>query len=644
MLRRLLCCLGLACAALPALAETVLPPFDQVRASHVASDALLLDRHGNPLADLRLDPQARRLGWTPLSALSPAMRDALLRAEDRRFFQHKGVDWLAFAGAAWQNLWGNTKRGASTLTMQVAGLLDPDLRLPKTNGGRRSLGQKWDQSVAALALEEQWSKAQIFEAYLNLAPFRGDLQGITAASELIFGVSPAQLDVSQASLLAALLRGPNARPAIVARRACVLAEGMGRARLCPEITRLATTRLDAPRHLPRHALAPHLARLSLKQPGEIRHSLLDAGLQRQLLAALQAQGDEGAAALLLDSTSGEVLAWIGAVNPARADGVSQPRLLADWWAPLATLMALESRRFNAASPLPRGWSLDDDSPNPAREATHNWLSLRNALQQQESTALAHLRRQQGPATWQARLPLLGLAPAIDGAAVAPTLLQLAALWRSFEQTDFRAARAFSGQPSDALAVWEPAATRLLLDLLREQGWPLWQSRALDGKGPVLVGSAGPYVLAFAPTAPLAARERWLALASALAGEPAPPVLTGLEQAIVSFEPPLEAARREHFLPGTRISQLSALPGLRQAQIRFPLSDTAYEIPADPAQRLRWALSADSALALTWRLDGQLLGSGRHLPWWPQPGVHTLEILSPAGDLLDSVEFQVMLAE
>lgn len=65
--------------------------------------------------------------------------------------------------------------------MQLAGLLEPTLRMPGAPGARRSVGQKWDQGLAAVALEKQWTKPQIFEAYLNLAPFRGDLQGVGAA-------------------------------------------------------------------------------------------------------------------------------------------------------------------------------------------------------------------------------------------------------------------------------------------------------------------------------------------------------------------------------------------------------------------------------------------------------------------------------
>ena len=87
-------------------------------------------------------------------------------------------------------------------------------------GTRRSVGQKWDHGAAARDIERRWTKAQILEAYLNLAPFRGELRGISAASRGLFGKDPDGVDAREAVLLAALLRGPNASADRVAVRAC----------------------------------------------------------------------------------------------------------------------------------------------------------------------------------------------------------------------------------------------------------------------------------------------------------------------------------------------------------------------------------------------------------------------------------------
>lgn len=610
-----------------------LPAFETVRAGHVSSDALLLDRHGQPLADLRLDPKIRRLDWVPLSALSPAMRDALLRAEDRRFFQHSGVDWLAFAGAAWQNLWGSGKRGASTLSMQLAGLLDPALRMP---ANRRSYAQKWDQSRAALELEEKWNKLQILEAYLNLAPFRGDLQGIGAASELIFQLPASQLGAREASLLAALLRGPNASPALVAKRACRLAATLGRAQLCNEITRLAQQRLDAPRHLPRHRLAPHLAQRVLQQGGQRVASLLDAGLQSRLLAALKPEEDP--AVLLLDNASGEVLAWIGGRDPRGADGVVRPRLLPDWWWPAAAALALDQRSHHAASPLPLDAVIFD--PRDARAAPASWLSLRAALPAHQPAALLGLHARQEREAWLERLRSLGF-DTPEALPASPSLLQLAGAWRSFAAAGhWQAPRWLPGPEGQIRRVWRSETAFILQDILGQSGPAGWQAswsmRSPEDGAAVMVGHSERHTLAVAGqhADPQALWQRLLLALGQDSRPPAPP--EGVLNQLVSFEPPLEAARREYFLRGTELSLVSVLPDRRPARIQFPEAGLSYPAPATP-----WVLQAAGKLALRWRHNGRPLGDGPQLLWQPAPGRHRLELLDPRERLLDSLEFEVL---
>jgi len=184
-----------------------LPGFDELRRAHRPSDSVLLDRHGEPLQVLRTDPTVRRLPWVPLAEVSPALRTALLLSEDRRFYEHSGVDWPAVGAAAFGNLWHARTRGASTLTMQLAGLLTA----PAAGGAPgRTLGAKLSQASGALALERRWRKDQVLEAYLNLVPFRGELVGIAALSATLFAKKPSGLDAEEAAIAAALLRAPNA--------------------------------------------------------------------------------------------------------------------------------------------------------------------------------------------------------------------------------------------------------------------------------------------------------------------------------------------------------------------------------------------------------------------------------------------------
>jgi len=118
---------------LPAYAAV--PGLEQVKAGYRPSEAVLLDRHGIELQSLRIDMTVRRLPWVALTDISPALASAVLQAEDQRFYQHGGVDVEAIGKAAWDNLFRSRPRGASTITMQLASMLDPRLQ---PHGGTRS--------------------------------------------------------------------------------------------------------------------------------------------------------------------------------------------------------------------------------------------------------------------------------------------------------------------------------------------------------------------------------------------------------------------------------------------------------------------------------------------------------------------------
>ncbi len=350
-----------------AAVASTFPDYAQVRADWRSSDLRVLDRNGALLQEIRVDHHARRADWTPLDEISPAMIAAVLRAEDKRFFEHAGVDWLAAGKAALTNWLNETPRGASTISMQLAALLDARYR---ASGGRRDVTEKWLQMGAARELEKRWRKTEILEAYLNLAPFRGELTGIDATSRGLFDKRPSGLDRGEALILASLLRSPAAKPADVARRACALADTRSGSPTCPELRALTLNTLSGRYPVaPAANLAPHLAeRLRAEAaPGrrEFRASL-DAGLQRatrailaEQLAFLAAREVRDAAALVLDNASGEVLAYVSLSGPEStspaSDGVRAPRQAGSTLKPFLYGLALEKRLLTAASPL-------DDAP------------------------------------------------------------------------------------------------------------------------------------------------------------------------------------------------------------------------------------------------------------------------------------------
>lgn len=201
--------LGIGAFLLAHLAIAEIPSFDSVKAGWTSTEGMLLDRHGELIHELRVVDRGRRLEWIRLEEISPVALATIVRAEDKRFYQHGGVDWLALSDAALDTLLFSQPRGASTITMQVAAHLDDALRPGRQ---KRSVLQKWDQIRAAKELEKGWNKSQILEAYLNLSTFRGELQGIAAASRGLFGKNPDGLDERESLLLAVLLRGPNSKP------------------------------------------------------------------------------------------------------------------------------------------------------------------------------------------------------------------------------------------------------------------------------------------------------------------------------------------------------------------------------------------------------------------------------------------------
>ncbi|PYC28423.1 penicillin-binding protein 1C [Aquipseudomonas alcaligenes] len=250
--------------------------------------------------------------------VSPYYLEALLTYEDRWFHAHPGVNPLALARAAWQNLsGGRVVSGGSTLSMQVARLLDPH---------QRSLGGKFKQLWRTLQLEWHLSKDEILALYLNRAPFGGTLQGVAAASWAYLGKPPSQLTRAEAALLAVLPQAPSRlRPDRHPERAQAARDKVLRRLdafgVWPQAAvheALQEPVLLAPRQEPN--LAPLLARRlnGAGSPPLIR-TTIDANLQRRLedlLLGWRARLPErtSAAILVVDSESMAVRAYLGSLD------------------------------------------------------------------------------------------------------------------------------------------------------------------------------------------------------------------------------------------------------------------------------------------------------------------------------------------
>nr|WP_221194113.1 transglycosylase domain-containing protein [Roseateles terrae] len=418
----------------PSAGAADLPAFSQVRTQHRVSDFVLLDRRGEPLQGARLDPRRRALAWVALKDMSPALLRAMLLSEDQRFYEHSGVDWSAVASSAWGNLWNSRTRGASTVTMQLAGLLDEDL----AQRGGRSVTQKLGQAWVAGRLEKRWTKAQILEAYLNLVPLRGELVGVPAAAQTLFGKRPAGLDARESALLAAMLRGPNASQARLTDRACALLKAMNERcdglddELGAVLARKPLQWDDAPQW------APHYARLALRPDGPpTQRSTLDGRIQRLAVASLgrqlgelQERGVEDGAVVVLDNATGEVRAWVGSSGQrseaAQVDHVLSRRQPGSALKPFVYELALERRLITAASLL-------DDTPAqiptgagvylPQNYDKHyrGWVSARAALGNSINVPAVRLGLMLTPEAVFERLNALGLQLPETGGFYGPSL-------------------------------------------------------------------------------------------------------------------------------------------------------------------------------------------------------------------------------
>ncbi|CAM3745387.1 penicillin-binding protein 1C [Paracidovorax anthurii] len=425
---RRLAALAVGVALLAPLAARALPTYAEVRADYRPSDTLVLSREGEVLQRVRTDATVRRGQWTALADVSPALRMALVLSEDKRFYEHSGVDWRAVSAAAWGNLWNQRTRGASTLTMQLAGLLDGDWQ---QGPGGRTMAQKLGQTVAAQVLERRWRKDQILEAYLNLVPFRGEMVGIDALSRTLFGKAPHGLDDREAAVAAALVRAPNARPALVAQRACGVLRSMAGGAPPPDCEALdlfASAALQRRDFSASEGVAPHFARhllgrLPAPLPATVTSSL-SAPLQRravqsldQHLRELRGRNVEDGAVVVLDNATGEVLAWVGSSGllsrAGEVDGVLAARQPGSTLKPFLYAQAIAQRRITAAS-------LIEDSPAHIPTAGglyipqnydrqfKGWVSARTALAASLNVPAVRTLAMVSPDAFARQLRALGL--------------------------------------------------------------------------------------------------------------------------------------------------------------------------------------------------------------------------------------------
>lgn len=366
-----------------------------------------------------------------IEEVSPRYLDALIQYEDRWFWDHPGVNPLSILRAAWQDLTsGRVVSGGSTLTMQVARLLDPH---PRTFGG------KFRQLWRAFQLEWHLSKREILTLYLNRAPFGGTLQGVGAASWAYLGKPPAQLSYADAALLAVLPQAPSRlRPDRRPERAQA-ARNKVLARMQTQQVWPAQVVKEAseepvwlfPRQMPQ--LAPLFSRkvLAMSKAEKIT-TTLDAGLQRQLEEmALNWKSRlpprSSLAMIVVDNSTMQVRGWVGAVDIGddsrfgHIDMVSAIRSPGSVLKPFVYGMAMDEGLIHPASLLqdvPR--RVGDYRPGNFDSGFHGPVSMSEALVRSLNLPAVQILEAYGPKQFAARLRNAGL-PLILPAGAEPNL-------------------------------------------------------------------------------------------------------------------------------------------------------------------------------------------------------------------------------
>lgn len=344
-------------------------PFPVAQFDHQPVSPLVTDRAGQTMLYLVGDNDQWRQP-VPLENISPWLIQATLAAEDARFREHSGLDYSALVRAMSQNI-AHLKivSGASTLTMQVCRQLD---RKPRT------LTAKLWQVLRAWQLERLRSKDQILEAYLNLAPYGGNVLGAEAAAQWFYGKHATDLSLGEAALLAGLPQSPNRfRPdrhptEARIRRQFVL-------RRMRELDMITAAQADAAAAEPlpatstrRISSAPHAAWLALQKRPRGGRTTIDLTMQRAVEAAVAQQiplwpTGTDTAVCVLDIASSDIVAWVGSADPhdprdGQVNGGLAKRSPGSALKPFLYAAAFQTRRLGPDSrvydgPLERaGWS------------------------------------------------------------------------------------------------------------------------------------------------------------------------------------------------------------------------------------------------------------------------------------------------
>ncbi len=570
------------------------PSLTSIKKSFRSANLTVLDRNGQVIDEIVKKQNVRRLNWVSLDQVSPSFIEAVLANETWRLSK-------------------------SSITMQLA------------------QSRLWP----SLALEMVWSRRQILEAYINLSVYRGELQGIGAASQALFDRPPGGLTRAQSAVLASLIRSKGKGVDEVQSKACKLLRSMNSGDECGMISagHLASVERSF-RVQPFMKMAPHVARILNSDPdlreGNVVRSTLDRDIQWTALNALQKHRVADGAVVVIENATGNVLAYVG--NPgienrdANRDLADDARQAGLSLKPFLFAKALDERTLTAATVI-------EEKPEEIR--------LRKAMQNPLKLPAIRALELVGTETFALTLSRLGITRLEKPGYYGPSLALGFANVRLLELTNAFRTLANKGQWSPArfspLSVSDEATRRIFSDgaayiitgLMQESGASMpWSAVHCDQW---CIGFSEKYTIGVLN----GGREVWQE------------VLLTLHRTEPSVAPVPPAGLQEQggewFLEGTG-SEVTVLPKQKPgaaSRITYPVDGAVIEIdperPQDFARLYLQVLAPGPDQNLY--LNGQRLGRARALQQWrPVTGAHQLELRDSKGQRLHQVTFAVREAK
>ncbi|WP_257912687.1 penicillin-binding protein 1C [Campylobacter lari] len=317
------------------------------------------------------------------------LKSAVLLYEDKNFYSHYGVDFLALIRAFKNNLFSSKRSGASTISMQTIKLLEQN---------KRTYFNKFNEIIKAFALESAYEKDEILKLYLNNAPYGGNLVGVASAGLFYFEKDLKDLTWSEAALLAVLPNNPGLinleknKDKLLKKRNVLLDRLFEKGYFSKDILTLAKAE-KLPSFKARKNLAPHLARRFLADKEKIISSI-DKKIQikfeekaKEYSYKLQQKGIKNLAILLADTKTNKVLAYVGSndfydfASFGQVDGVIAKRSVGSTLKPLLFAFAIDEGLI-----VPESLMLDvptyfsNFAPQNANKKYHGFVSAKESLQ------------------------------------------------------------------------------------------------------------------------------------------------------------------------------------------------------------------------------------------------------------------------